>query len=474
MQHLERHRTVVLEIVGQVDRRHPAATDLPLQIIAVAQGGLQAIQDIDHWGYRGRSRVNIRAYRLAAPSLDGSGQAYRLIFLHAAQRTNAADQGRAGAAAPARPDEAAGHRPAGVDGRGLCRHQHPAAAVRLAGIHPGPGRGVPGGRHRGLVRDHRPLPPPAQYPDPPHRHHPQPQGSDRTQSGQLRAEQLPVARGPGRQAPSRRDQPAGRRMAARAGERPHGAAQTSPRCSGAPAKSPGTRTSRRCWTAAWSSRSARCRSPRCWPKGLALLTVDDRHQQLLDRVIHGLTRLVAENESPDPREDPGGESLVGAEMVDDRIHRKVLGGIERTLFEVGADPDHPLRRQFDELLAEWIVQLQSHPKSSPGPRPSSSRSSTRRPAADWRPRSGRELKEVLGRQTFREDDRGRHRRVARGLSALARSALEDERCWRRSMAGLSAPCFGSWSSTGTRWGSSSPRPSAPGIPRRLRAASSCW
>ena len=32
------------------------------------------------------------------------------------------------------------------------------------------------------------------------------------------------------------------------------------------------------------------------------------------------------------------------------------------------------------------------------------------------------------------------------------------------MAGLSARCFGSWSSTGTRWGSSSPRPSAPGIP----------
>ncbi|HET6837202.1 MAG TPA: DUF445 family protein, partial [Gemmatimonadales bacterium] len=31
-------------------------------------------------------------------------------------------------------------------------------------------------------------------------------------------------------------------------------------------------------------------------KGLALLTVDDRHQQLLDKVIQGLLRLVAENE----------------------------------------------------------------------------------------------------------------------------------------------------------------------------------
>ncbi len=47
-------------------------------------------------------------------------------------------------------------------------------------------------------------------------------------------------------------------------------------------------------------------------KGLELLTMDNRHQQLLDRFIHGLTRLVAENEDPDSRPDSGGESLVGA------------------------------------------------------------------------------------------------------------------------------------------------------------------
>ena len=96
-------------------------------------------------------------------------------------------------------------------------------------------------------------------------------------------------------------------------------------------------------------------------KGLALLTVDDRHQQLLDQ-IQGLMRLVAENEElirerireESPWWVPG--------VVDDRIHRKVLGGIERTLFEVGEDPDHPLRHQFDELLADWMVQLKDSPE----------------------------------------------------------------------------------------------------------------
>src|SRR3954471_1835309 len=97
-------------------------------------------------------------------------------------------------------------------------------------------------------------------------------------------------------------------------------------------------------------------------KGLALLTVDDRHQQLLDRVIQGLLRLVAENEAL-IREKIGEESPWWVpKLVDDRIHQKVLGGIERTLYEVGDDPDHQLRHQFDDLLAEWIEQLQSSPE----------------------------------------------------------------------------------------------------------------
>ena len=78
-------------------------------------------------------------------------------------------------------------------------------------------------------------------------------------------------------------------------------------------------------------------------KGLALLTVDDRHQQLLDRVIQGLTRLVAENEEL-IRERIREESPWWVpEMVDDRIHQKVLGGIERTLVREGWQGPHPTR-----------------------------------------------------------------------------------------------------------------------------------
>src|SRR3954449_126240 len=159
-------------------------------------------------------------------------------------------------------------------------------------------------------------------------------------------------------------------------------------------------------------------------KGLALLTIDDRHQQLLDRVIHGLTRLVAENEQL-IREKIREESPWWVpKVVDDRIHQKVLGGIERTLFEVGEDPDHPLRHQFDELLADWMVQLQDSPEviaraEAIKQQVLDPETSGRLAASLWQ-----ELKQILVRQNATSD--GAPGPIARGLSALGVAALEDE------------------------------------------------
>jgi uncharacterized membrane-anchored protein YjiN (DUF445 family) len=160
-------------------------------------------------------------------------------------------------------------------------------------------------------------------------------------------------------------------------------------------------------------------------KGLALLTVDDRHQQLLDRVIQGLSRLVAENEAL-IRDRIAQESPWWVpKVVDDRIHQKVLGGIERTLFEVAEDPDHPLRHQFDELLADWMVQLQESPEVIARAEAIKHQvldpdTSGRLAASIWS-----ELKEILGRESPGPGDSAPGA-VARGLSALGAAALEDD------------------------------------------------
>ena len=41
MQHLERDRAVVLEVLGEVDRGHAAAAELALEAVAIGEGRLQ-------------------------------------------------------------------------------------------------------------------------------------------------------------------------------------------------------------------------------------------------------------------------------------------------------------------------------------------------------------------------------------------------------------------------------------------------
>jgi hypothetical protein len=40
VEHLERHRAIVTEVVGKIDRPHPASAERTLDPVAVAQGGL--------------------------------------------------------------------------------------------------------------------------------------------------------------------------------------------------------------------------------------------------------------------------------------------------------------------------------------------------------------------------------------------------------------------------------------------------
>lgn len=95
---------------------------------------------------------------------------------------------------------------------------------------------------------------------------------------------------------------------------------------------------------------------------LSLLTAGDRHQELLDEAIALLARAVDQNqelireriEEESPWWVPG--------MVDDRIHRKIVTGLDNTLTAVRDDPQHPLRRRFDEALANFVRKLNESPE----------------------------------------------------------------------------------------------------------------
>jgi uncharacterized membrane-anchored protein YjiN (DUF445 family) len=159
--------------------------------------------------------------------------------------------------------------------------------------------------------------------------------------------------------------------------------------------------------------------------GLALLTVNDRHQQLLDRLVHGLTRLVAENEGlirqrvreESPWWVPG--------FVDDRVHERVVDGIGRTLFEVSADSNHPLRRQLDDLLVSWIEQLRESPEAIARAEQIKQQVLDHPTSEQLTESLWREVKKVLDRQVDAAEQ-GAPGGLERGLTALAQAVTEDE------------------------------------------------
>jgi uncharacterized membrane-anchored protein YjiN (DUF445 family) len=97
-------------------------------------------------------------------------------------------------------------------------------------------------------------------------------------------------------------------------------------------------------------------------KFLALLTADNRHQALLDQVIRLTARGLAENQDL-IRERVDKETpwwVPGA--VDERITKRIVDALDRTLQDVNENPDHPLRLRFDTAIDEFIVKLQASPE----------------------------------------------------------------------------------------------------------------
>jgi len=54
LQHLDGDFAMVLQVLGEVDRRHPPAAELALDCVAVGEGGLQTIEQIGQVGAHGR------------------------------------------------------------------------------------------------------------------------------------------------------------------------------------------------------------------------------------------------------------------------------------------------------------------------------------------------------------------------------------------------------------------------------------
>jgi len=95
---------------------------------------------------------------------------------------------------------------------------------------------------------------------------------------------------------------------------------------------------------------------------LAMMTEDDRHQEVLDEVIRLASRTVNDNAEVIRERIEQETPWWIPSAVDDKIFKRVLGAIQRLLGELNAEPEHPLRLRFDEALHRFIDQLNTSPE----------------------------------------------------------------------------------------------------------------
>ncbi|MGH7507439.1 MAG: DUF445 domain-containing protein, partial [Longimicrobiales bacterium] len=96
---------------------------------------------------------------------------------------------------------------------------------------------------------------------------------------------------------------------------------------------------------------------------LAILTADRRHQELLDEALGLAARAVAENEEIIRNRIREESPWWLPEAVDDRIHDRIVSGVERTLQQIAENAAHPLRGRFDEALDRFIEKLRTSPEA---------------------------------------------------------------------------------------------------------------
>lgn len=95
---------------------------------------------------------------------------------------------------------------------------------------------------------------------------------------------------------------------------------------------------------------------------LTMATVDDRHQEMLDRLVGLVSRVVHDNKELIRVRIAEESPWWVPNVVDDKLYEKIVAGIERTLDDVSANDEHPLRAQFDHALRDFRERLYNSPE----------------------------------------------------------------------------------------------------------------
>jgi uncharacterized membrane-anchored protein YjiN (DUF445 family) len=97
---------------------------------------------------------------------------------------------------------------------------------------------------------------------------------------------------------------------------------------------------------------------------LELVVDGDRHQEVLSVALRGLARFLDENRVVFRAQLGDASPAWVPDWVDDRVFTRAFDGIHQFLEEVGADPQHELRRSYDARLRAYVHALRTDPDTA--------------------------------------------------------------------------------------------------------------
>jgi uncharacterized membrane-anchored protein YjiN (DUF445 family) len=97
---------------------------------------------------------------------------------------------------------------------------------------------------------------------------------------------------------------------------------------------------------------------------LELVIDGDRHQEVLSVALRGLARFLEENRVVFRAQLGDASPAWVPDWVDDRVFTRAFNGVQQFLEEVGADPQHELRRAYEARLRAYIHALRTDPSTA--------------------------------------------------------------------------------------------------------------
>ena len=97
---------------------------------------------------------------------------------------------------------------------------------------------------------------------------------------------------------------------------------------------------------------------------LGVVRADGHYREFVNEALRLALRAAAKNEEVIRDRIRQESPWWVPEAVDDRIHERIQGALERTLARAAADPDHLLRQRFDDAIDRFIDKLESSPETA--------------------------------------------------------------------------------------------------------------